>query len=94
MEYNIIVESSDCIICCEYNDMIIFDCSHIICIVCYEKIINTNPLCPICRKPIDMKQPIQNNIITSTTTYSRKIFIMIALVIIVVVIIIKFFSPV
>ena len=98
MDYNIIVESSDCIICYEYNDMIIFDCSHSICIVCYEKIINTSSLCPICRNHIDRKQPIQDNIRTTelivTNTYSRKIFIIIALVIILVVIIIKIFSPV
>jgi len=48
---NIIDKS--CIICMEeYDDKIIFDCAHTICLLCYEKLLNSKSndiVCPFCR---------------------------------------------
>lgn len=54
-----------CIICFEEYTAnitpIILDCNHKLCLICYEKILNTrnNVLCPICRNIIE-KEIIMN----------------------------------
>jgi len=82
------IPSTECIICFEdYNYMIIFDCSHTICLVCYEKILNTNnALCPVCRSDIDNN--INNNIIEESipdtnSNYVKLIFYLILIIIII-----------
>lgn len=56
----------DCIICFDKFDeelFIKFDCDHIICLKCYEKLLNYNRvLCPVCRKSIDVKNNSQTEI--------------------------------
>jgi hypothetical protein len=51
------MENTDepCIICFEENqEKIVFDCSHSICLVCYNKLLeNYNVICPICRTIIE-----------------------------------------
>lgn len=56
MENENLIDINSCIICMEYNiNEIIFDCNHMICLSCYEKMLNINTivLCPICRKIVD-----------------------------------------
>ena len=48
----------ECIICYdEYKlaDEVIFNCKHKICIICYEKLLNSTPIlrCPLCRVIIE-----------------------------------------
>jgi hypothetical protein len=83
------IPSIECIICFEdYNDIIIFDCSHTICLVCYEKILNSNnPKCPVCRSDIDIiNNIINNNIIeeTQTDTNNYKLIFYVILIIIII----------
>ena len=53
METITIEENKDCIICFNSyanNYYIIFNCTHEVCIYCYQKLLNSNKLiCPLCR---------------------------------------------
>jgi hypothetical protein len=55
-----------CIICMEENEeKIIFDCSHTICLICYEKLLNSKSndiTCPFCRGLIEKQNVITMNI--------------------------------
>jgi hypothetical protein len=57
----------NCIICFENEmEMIIFDCNHNICLICYEKMLSMYDTikCPLCRNIIEApKIDITNNII-------------------------------
>lgn len=64
-EHNIQIESKEiryfeeCVICYNgynINDGIIFDCSHSICLLCYQKLLNNtlNSTCPLCRKNLEV----------------------------------------
>jgi hypothetical protein len=47
----------ECVICAsEYsqNEYITFDCSHQVCLVCYERLLQENKPCPFCRARIDL----------------------------------------
>jgi len=62
MEEDSLIEINSCIICMEINmNYIIFDCNHTICLICYEKMLNTYDIlkCPICRNIIDDNNIIQ-----------------------------------
>lgn len=76
MEINIEIDNSkeDCIICYnEYNinDGIIFECSHKICIACYQTLLNniSNLTCPVCRRNLDTEK--QENIQENTQHNSQ-----------------------
>jgi hypothetical protein len=50
------IEKEECAICFDsytIEDRVVFDCSHSVCIQCYEKLIQSNPSCPFCRTQID-----------------------------------------
>ena len=60
--------NSECIICFEFNESIYFDCSHCICLQCYEKLLQKDVLqCPICRKVIDVQVGLHETIETVET---------------------------
>lgn len=90
------IPSTECIICFEdYNYMIIFDCSHTICLVCYEKILNTNnALCPICRSDIDniIDNNINNNIIEESIPDTNSYYVKLIFYLILIIIIISLFT--
>lgn len=84
MEEDKLIDISSCIICMETNiDDIIFDCNHTICLICYEKMLNTYDIlkCPICRKIVDdnkidiiIQQPTLCYRILTSTWFSFLIF--------------------
>ena len=83
------MQNNTCIICLdEYENKIIFDCNHEICLICYEKILNWtdyNILCPICREKIDIKQEelnINELLCQRHYNYVKILFIMLLLLII------------
>ncbi len=46
----------ECMICVSSfpeNEYVIFDCTHKVCIGCFEKLIQQNKPCPFCRSNID-----------------------------------------
>lgn len=52
--------TEECQICFEsytIEDQVIFDCTHTVCIRCYEKLIQYNSPCPFCRSIIDIPSP-------------------------------------
>ena len=53
-------EDNICIICLEEIEyIIIFNCTHSICLVCYEKLLNIESneiLCPLCRDVIEIHE--------------------------------------
>jgi len=51
----------ECQICFDsytIEDQVIFDCTHTVCIHCYEKLIQYNSPCPFCRSIIDVPHTI------------------------------------
>ena len=63
VKLNIDVNSKECIICFEQNEMVDLSCSHSMCIFCYEKLLNQdNFKCPICRTIIESSENQKINV--------------------------------
>ena len=67
----------ECIICFEKYDELLFikfNCDHMVCLKCYERLLNyDNFLCPICRKSIDIEHNLQQNNQTNNQTNNQNI---------------------
>lgn len=49
-------KNDSCVICFEYKYKITLPCQHMICICCYQKLLEYNiTTCPLCRHPIELE---------------------------------------